>query len=144
MLALLERFFSEGQLTTLGLVLLVIEVFHAYAHVNVLLRLQPPTLEQLKARRYYFVFDMATPLMAYCLHESWGPFVLVHALAHTYYVWAWNSGYYAVRIRDWSVREYRGPRLTVDFALTCFDIAVHLLTAHALVRTFVTPAMPLL
>jgi hypothetical protein len=46
-----------------------------------------------------------------------------------------------VRIRDWSVREYRGPRLTVDFALTCFDIAVHVLTAHALFRTFVAPAL---
>jgi hypothetical protein len=81
------RFFSSGQLTAVGLVLLVIEVFHAYAHANVLLRVQPPTLEQLKARRYYFVFDMLTPLMSYCLHESWGLFVLIHALAHTYYVY---------------------------------------------------------
>jgi hypothetical protein len=137
MLTTLESVFSSSQLALLGWALLLVEVFHAYAHANVLLRVQPPTLEQLKGRRYYFVFDMATPLMAYCLHESWGPLVLVHALAHMYYVYAWNEGYYAVRIRDWSVREYRGPRFTVDFALTCYDIAVHVLTAHALFRLLV-------
>jgi hypothetical protein len=141
MLSLLEHVFSHGQLTALGLVLLVVEAFHAYAHANVLLRLQPPTLEQLKARGYYFLFDMATPLMAYCLHQQWGVFVLVHALAHTYYVYSWNSGYYAIRIRNWSVREYRGPVFTVDFVLTLLDIAVHLLTIHALVRTLVAPEL---
>lgn len=137
--SLVENILTNSQIALVGILLCVIEAFHAYAHTNVLLRWRPPTLEQLKRRRYYFVFDMLTPLLSYLLHESWGPLIFVHAVAHLYYVLAWNSGYYAVRIRDWSVREYRGPRLTVDFPLTCYDVGVHCLSALSLSRMFIVP-----
>jgi hypothetical protein len=54
-----------------------------------------------------------------------------------YYVLGWNTHYYAVRIRDWSTREYKGKYITYDFFLTISDIVGHCLNAYALSQVVV-------
>jgi len=111
---------------------LVSELFHIAAHTNVLLRISPPSLASLKLKRWYFVYDFASLLFAFFLTRAYWGAVFIHLVIHIWYVYNWNRGYYAIRIRDWSVREYKGKWITTDFFLTCYDIGIHALMAWGL------------
>jgi len=123
-----------SSLEIISVVLLSIELFHILAHLNVLFRYKPPSLDNLKDRRYYFVFDGLSHFLPWLIHGRFFYYVAFQAIAHAYYVWTWNKGHYAIRIRDWSVKEYRGKWITVDFFLTWSDIIGHSLNVYALAQ----------
>jgi|SRR5579875_765676 len=106
-------------------IILYVEFFHIISHVAVLLRLTEFTVEYLKSKRFYFVIDLLTPILA-CYYIGYYPLLLLpHTLGHLYYVITWNTSYYAQRIIEWSCIEYKGKYLTEDFYLTVADILSH-------------------
>ena len=116
----------------LCLLMILSESFHVLSHLNVMFRISPPTLNQLKAKGYYFLFDGSSFFLSYLLHGRYLPLVSIETLAHLWYVYNWNSNYYANRIRDWSVKEYSGKWITVDWFLTWSDIITHVLMVYQL------------
>ncbi|KAL0481420.1 vacuolar protein sorting protein 9b [Acrasis kona] len=115
-----------------GYILLINEGFHAVAHLNVLFRVRPPTLEELKGRQNYFLWDGISHILPYFVHGRFLPYLLFEFITHMFYVWRWNKNYYVIRIRDWSVAEYKGKWVTEDFFLTWSDIIGHTLNVWAL------------
>lgn len=113
----------------LKFLLILGESFHIIAHLNILLRIHPPNLITLKGKRLYFVYDMTNALISflylYPVNVLLQICVFLHEIAHLFYVYYWNTGSLAIRIRDWSTSEYTGKWITTDFFLTCFDIITH-------------------
>jgi hypothetical protein len=129
----IQTMITVAPLTFVAAILLTLqEGFHAVAHLNVLFRLKPPRVEELKRRGYYFLWDGISHLLPYFIHGRFLPYILIEFTAHMFYVITWNDNYYSVRIRDWSAREYQGSWITVDFFLTWSDIIGHCLNAYAL------------
>lgn len=78
---------------------------------------------------------MLSALVAYLYAGEYLWLVIPHALAHAFYVYFWNTGDLAIRIRDWSAKEYTGQWVTPDFYLTCFDITTHACMIYALMHS---------
>jgi len=117
----------------ISLILASSEIFHILTHLNVLFRFNPPSLEYLEKRGWYFSIDLITAALC-CVYSGFTYWflVLIHFIVHWWYVIQWNRGYYANRIKIWSTKEYAGPWFTVDFLLTTFDVMVHLLMAFSI------------
>lgn len=111
---------------------LIFEFFHIVAHLGVLLRLTNFSETYLSGKKWYFLLDCFTPLMA-CYYIGYYPLLLLpHTIGHVYYIKNWNQSYYAIRIVKWSSAEYRGPYFTADFYLTNVDILSHVYVAYLL------------
>lgn len=62
-------------LIPMGIVLM--EGFHACAHLNVLLRISPPHLSTLSTRGWYFGIDGLCHLLPYFIHGRFLPYLLL-------------------------------------------------------------------
>ena len=109
---------------------LLMEIFHAGAHSSVLVG---RGIKKLEDKRYYFVWDALNVLASFAMTLCFFPLVMLHAILHLgYYVPYYHTGYYALRIREWSSISYVGKRITSDFFLTLFDISTHLAMIYTL------------
>jgi hypothetical protein len=125
-------------------ILFLFELLHIREHLHVILQNRKYTNDNLQTKRWYFFLDCLTALVSYIyigfsrgLHiKSSGslsrvplilfPLSLFHCIAHLFYVFTWNTGYYANRIREWtSSDKFISHHVTIDFYLTIVDIFTH-------------------
>eukprot|EP01088_Endostelium_zonatum_P014646 TRINITY_DN329_c2_g2_i1.p1 TRINITY_DN329_c2_g2~~TRINITY_DN329_c2_g2_i1.p1 ORF type:complete len:181 (+),score=21.81 TRINITY_DN329_c2_g2_i1:42-584(+) len=126
----------------LALGLLIQEGFHCVAHLKVLFRIKPMERDTLKERGWYFLWEGFCHIVPYFVHGRFLVYSLFQFVAHMYYVLFWNKHHYAIRIRDWSTKEYTGRWITPDWFLTWSDIIGHALNVYAL--SAITGPIPLM
>jgi hypothetical protein len=121
-------------------ILIFSEIFHIIAHFSVLSGFKPFTEKFLEKNGHYFIIDLVTLQLSflYCM-ENWNFLLIIialyHGFGHFFYVYNWNIHYYAIRIRNWSSSEYKGPLITADFFLTISDIISHSIVIYYLINT---------
>lgn len=122
-------------------ILFLFELLHIREHLHVILQNRKYSDVNLQTKRWYFFFDWLTALISYIYigfsrSQSTGtlsrfllivfPLSLFHCIAHLFYVFTWNTGYYAIRIREWtSSDKFVSHHVTIDFYLTIVDIMTH-------------------
>ncbi len=135
--------FTFQIITMQGLIFLVLflsEIFHLVAHTAVCFKLWKPYLKELQDLGHYFVWDCFSAFFSFVVTRERFllPLALFHFIVHLYYVITWNKSFYAVRIRDWSAKEYIGTRFTSDFLLTITDMSMHLAMIYCLLPKIAT------
>lgn len=118
-------------------ILLLFEILHIKEHIQVALNIRKYSDVNLQNKRWYFFLDWLTALMSfiYIGMPLWIlPIALFHCIGHLFYVFTWNSGFYAIRIRQWtSFDKYESRHFTTDFLLTLTDITTHMLMCYYLI-----------
>jgi len=122
--------------------LLLFEIFHIREHVHVLLNHKKYSDERLKDNRWYFCLDFLTSFLSYIYIGTpliIFPIAFFHSVGHLFYIFTWNDGYYAIRIREWSSYDkYPKQHFTTDFYLTLIDIITHMLMVYYLTHIIIS------
>lgn len=124
-------------MTTWRTCLFVMEVLHAYWHVDVLVTGGGLHQSDLYNRGWYFVWDMMTPLVSQLFVTVAWPvrlFLLLHTVQHLYYIVHWRSrALHVETVVEWSVlpwsEKVRRPDHISKTLGTMMDIGVHLMMA---------------
>ena len=74
------------------------EVFNAWAHYAVLFRIRLLPREDMSARRYYFIAEMATMVATLFFTGKLSLFVMMNIVAHSYYVTFWETTQFAKKV----------------------------------------------
>lgn len=122
--------------TIIPIVLFLFELIHVKEHVQVVMNIKKYSDHSLQNKRWYFFFDFLTALLSYMyigMPLELLPVSLFHCIGHLYYVFTWNKGFYAIRIRQWTSYDKNYEKhLTPDLLLTLTDITTHLLMCYYL------------